>query len=206
MPASTPAVSRFEFSVRGFVPLELYNTNLLCLVLKAGEVSSLFISCILTRFRLEFYRADEKVAVQSWGHPHDCYLTVFYIKSFALVSGSNGFIDRQRHSPPYHSFCGHYFEAHNMYFCPVLLAAILPFLSGICQAQSGHLNLTTIALVNNVSVFQCWQLNQPISPVPSSAGIVNSTMLGPLGDPVNATWLSAPAGAALGQHHADAVE
>jgi hypothetical protein len=92
-----------------------------------------------------------------------------------------------------------------MHFHSVLVAAILQLLSGICLAQSDHLNITTIAVVNNVSVFQCWQLNQTITALPP-AGIVNSTTLGPLGDPVNATWLSAPAGTLLGQHHAAAVE
>ena len=87
------------------------------------------------------------------------------------------------------------------------LAAGLQLLSIVCLGQSEHLNLTTIALVDNASVIQCWQLDQTINPVsfPVGNGIISS--LGPLGDPVNATWESVPAGAAFpGQHPANAVE
>ena len=83
-----------------------------------------------------------------------------------------------------------------------ILSIILHLLSSICLAHSDHLNLTTIALVNNVSVIQCWQLNQPII----SMGGANSSSLGPLGDPVNATWMSAPAGTSNPDHPAKVVE
>ncbi|MCJ1328447.1 hypothetical protein MMC10_005124 [Thelotrema lepadinum] len=102
-----------------------------------------------------------------------------------------------------------------MYIRSILLAATVQLLSGICLAQSAqHLNLTAIALVNNASVIQCWQLNQTITTVqfPQGPGIISD--LGPLGnpaiglgDPVNATWESVPAGSTFpGQHAAAAVE
>ena len=84
----------------------------------------------------------------------------------------------------------------------ILLTAIVQLFSGICLAQSDHLNLTTIALVNKASVIQCWQLDQAIFPL----GPSNETDLGPLGHPVNATWMKAPAGTKVPPHPANAVE
>lgn len=92
-----------------------------------------------------------------------------------------------------------------MHLYKALPNGTLTLFSGIGLAQAGHLNLTTIALVNNVSVFQCWQLNQTIDFLGPN-GTSNSTTLGPLGSQVNATWLSSPAGAFNPEHPANAVE
>ena len=97
-----------------------------------------------------------------------------------------------------------------MHFRSLFAAAFMHSLSGIGLAQSEHLNLTTIALVNGVSVFQCWQLNQTIVPTaisaPGPSGVVKNSTLGPLGDPVDATWLSVPGGTPVRDHPANAVE
>ncbi|KAI9696137.1 MAG: hypothetical protein M1820_008278 [Bogoriella megaspora] len=89
-----------------------------------------------------------------------------------------------------------------MYSRSFILPIIIQVLAGICLAQSDHLNFTTVAIVNNVSVIQCWQLNRSIVPISAA----KSSTLGAFRDPVNATWLSAPAGTPNPEHTANAIE
>lgn len=93
-----------------------------------------------------------------------------------------------------------------MLFHSAFIAAIATLLSGTGLVQAEHLNLTTIALVDGVSVFQCWRLNQTIVPTQTPVGIVKNSTLGPLGGAIDASWLSAPAGSFTPSHAANAVE
>jgi len=89
-----------------------------------------------------------------------------------------------------------------MHYQSTLLAAMLQLLSAFHLVRANHLNITTVALNNNVTTFECWQLNAPLNPFDNSEIL----SLGPLGGTVDSNFLIVPAGTTLGPGVASAVQ
>jgi len=79
---------------------------------------------------------------------------------------------------------------------------MLQLFSAFHLVQANNLNVTTVALNNGVTTFECWQLNAPFIPT----GNTEITNLGPLGGTVNSNFVIVPAGATVGPGTANAVQ
>ena len=80
----------------------------------------------------------------------------------------------------------------------------LLLLPRIALSAIAHVNLTTTAAENGVSVLQCWQLDAPF--ITSTEKGTAGSMVTQLGNLANASYSIIPAGSNGGNHVAPAVQ
>ena len=82
--------------------------------------------------------------------------------------------------------------------CLLLFVSAL-LLSSATAMAAEHLNMSTTAAKNGVSVIQCWQLKAPFASVPLEANGA-SLLTTSLGNLANGSYSILPAGTNLGKH------
>ena len=85
--------------------------------------------------------------------------------------------------------------------CAMLSLLLVP---SIAVSATTHINLTTTAAENGMSVLQCWQLDAPF--VTSTEKGTAGSMVAQLGNLANASYSIIPAGSNHGNHVAPAVQ
>ena len=88
------------------------------------------------------------------------------------------------------------------YLSCAMLSLLL--VQSIAVSATTHINLTTTAAENGMSVLQCWQLDAPF--VTSTENGTAGSMVAQLGNLANASYSIIPAGSNGGNHVAPAVQ